>query len=140
MKSFRRRLPVLFAVFIVLPAIVLSQTPPQKAVDISPGFVRFQLLRGESGTQSVTLYSNESAPLEVVDVTSPVKWITIKFHKAEAAERIEKGQPGNAQYRFDISLDGGAAEVGPIAERIKIKTNSAASPEVPLGVSGAVRP
>jgi hypothetical protein len=130
---------IFFSLLLVLPVAVFSQPSQEKLVAAEPGFARFVISQGENPTQSVTIYSNETGPFKVVDVTSPVSWITVKFRKADSAERVDKGKPGNAQYRLDITLDSTAAAVGPIAERITIKTNSSTTPEILFPVSGSIR-
>jgi hypothetical protein len=120
-----------------LPTVVLGQQ--DKPVAAEPGFVRFVTSQDQKPTESVTIYSNETAPFKVVSVTSPVSWITVTFRKATAEERLDKGSPGNDQYRLEIALDTAAATIGPIAERISIKTNSKTMPEILFPVSGMIR-
>lgn len=128
------------ALLLVAPIAVLSQPSQEKPVAAEPGYARFLLPQGKSAMQSVTIYSNEASPFKVLDVTSPAGWITVKFHKAEAGERVAKGQAANAQYRLDISVNGSAATVGPIAEWLTLKTNSSTTPEFRIPVSGMIRP
>ena len=126
---------------LVLPAVILSQPSQEKSIAAEPGFVRFaSVSQGEKPVQSVTVYSNETAQFKVLDITSPVAWITVKLRKATDAERVDKGKPGNAQYRVDVLLDSTAAAIGPIAEQISIKTNSTTNPKLLIAVSGSIRP
>ena len=105
------------------------------------GFVRFNLLQGENETQTVTLYSEEDAPLEIVKIESPQPWIKITPRKSEGADLVANlGRAGQTQYKLDINVGGTDAKVGPLAEKIRIVTNSKHQPEYLLSVSGIVRP
>ena len=103
------------------------------------GFVRYNLLQGEAETQTVTLYSEETEPFEIVKVESPQPWIKVTQRKADAAVP-NLGRPGQAQYKLDIAVGGGDAKVGALAEKIKITTNSKHQPEYSISVSGVIRP
>jgi hypothetical protein len=105
------------------------------------GFVRYNLLQGESETQTVTLYSEETEPFEIVKIESPQPWIKVTPRKAEGASVMPNiGRQGQAQYKLDITVGGGDAKVGALAEKIKITTNSKHQPEYPISVSGVIRP
>lgn len=110
-------------------------------VDAYPaGFVRYNLLQGEAETQTVTLYSEETEPFEIVKIESPQPWIKVNQRKAEGAGAINLGRPGQSQYKLDIAVGGGDAKVGALAEKIKITTNSKHQPEYFISVSGVIRP
>jgi len=111
-------------------------------VDAYPaGFVRYNLLQGENETQTVTIYSEEDAPLEIVKIESPQPWITVTPRKVEGADMVPNvGRPGQAQYKLDIAVGGNDSKVGPLAEKIKIVTNSTHQPEYWVSVAGIVRP
>lgn len=103
------------------------------------GFVRFNMVQGDAEKQSVLLFTEEKEPFEIVSVTSPREWIKVEYTKAEGEDVVSKvGRPGQNQYRFDITV--GGDHIGPIAEKIKIVTNSKHQPEYTLSVSGIVRP
>ena len=105
------------------------------------GFVRYNLLQGEAETQTVTLYSEETEPFEIVKIESPQPWIKVNQRKADAASALGNlGRPGQAQYKLDIAVGGGEAKVGALAEKIKITTNSKHQPEYFISVSGVIRP
>ena len=105
------------------------------------GFVRFNLLQGENETQTVTLYSEEDAPLEIVKIEAPQPWIKVTPRKSEGPDLVANlGRAGQVQYKLDINVGGTDAKVGPLAEKIKITTNSKHQPEYFLSVSGIVRP
>ncbi|GAC1432908.1 MAG: hypothetical protein NVSMB68_05370 [Thermoanaerobaculia bacterium] len=106
------------------------------------GFVRFNMLQGDTGTQTVTLYSAETEPLEIVKVESPAPWIKVETKKIEDAAQLvpNVGRPGQNQYRVNISAGGNDAKIGPLAEKVHIVTNSKHSPDYWISVSGVIRP
>jgi hypothetical protein len=105
------------------------------------GFVRFNMLQGDAEKQSVLLYSEEEEPFEIVKVESPQEWIRAEVKKAEGADIISKvGRSGQAQYVVDITVGGTEVRPGPIAEKVRILTNSKHQPEYALTVSGVIRP
>jgi hypothetical protein len=105
------------------------------------GFVRYNMIQGESEKQSVTLFSDETEPFEITKVTSPADWIRVDYAKLDSASAVPNvGRPGQNQYRIDITVGGDDAKLGPIAEKIAIETNSKHQPEYFVSVSGVVRP
>jgi hypothetical protein len=112
------------------------------------GFVRFNLLQGEADTQTVTIYSDEDDPFQVTNVEVPAPapgkdaWIKASYEKItnEADLAPNVGKPGQAQYRVKITVGGPDANVGPLAEKVRIVTNSKHQPEYLVSVSGVVRP
>lgn len=105
------------------------------------GFVRFNMLQGDSEKQTVTLYSEENDPFEIVKVEPTQPWIKVAYAKAEG-ENIAPGvgRTGQSQYKFDISVGGSDARTGALAERIHVITNSKHQPDYFLSVSGVIRP
>lgn len=106
------------------------------------GFVRFNMLQGDTDIQTVTLYSEETEPFEIVKVESPEPWIKVDYKKIEDQTQVVKtvGRPGQNQYRVDITAGGNDAKIGPLAEKIHIVTNSKHSPDYWISVSGVIRP
>lgn len=106
------------------------------------GFVRFQQLQGEVSTQTITLYSEEDDPFEIKEVQVPGDWVTVAYHKIDnEAERAPNvGKPGQNQYKVDITVGGPDAKIGPMADKIRILTNSKHTPEYPISVTGVIRP
>lgn len=106
------------------------------------GFVRFNLLQGETDSQGVTLYSEEDEPLVIEKVESPADWIKVDYKKIDDAAQMAPGvgKSGQAQYKFNITVGGPDAKIGPIAEKVKITTNSKHQAEYMVSVSGVVRP
>lgn len=110
-------------------------------VEASKGFVRYNLLQGETAKESIILYTEETEPFEIVKVTTPQEWIKVDYKKAEAADMLETlGRRGQAQYKIDVTVGGDQARIGPIAEKIHILTNSKHQPDYWVSVSGVVRP
>ena len=110
-------------------------------VDAYPaGFVRFNMLQGDTQTQSITLYSAEDTPFEITNVQVPGDWLQVHTHKLDEAERLEMGRPGQNQYRIDISVGGNDAKIGPMADKVEIFTNSKHQPLYPISVTGVIRP
>lgn len=111
-------------------------------VDAYPaGFVRFNMLQGDIEKQSLTLYSEDETPFEIVKVESPQDWITVDVKKAEGADIVPKiGRAGQNQYKVNVTVGGPDARIGPLAEKIKIVTNSKNQPEYNISISGVVRP
>lgn len=111
-------------------------------VDVYPaGFMRFMLLEGESATQSAILYSEEEKPLEIVRVDVPSEEVKVDLVKIEKVEeRIDSGRPGQNQYKINVTVTGSEKKLGPLAEKIKIVTNSEHQPEYSFNLSGFVRP
>jgi hypothetical protein len=108
------------------------------------GFVRFQLLQGETDTQSVTLYSDEEEPLEIKEVQVPPgeDYIKVTTNKIEnQADRIPGvGLPAQNQYKVNVTVGGPDAKIGPLADKIRIITNSKHQPEYSISVTGVIRP
>ncbi|HLJ73673.1 MAG TPA: DUF1573 domain-containing protein [Thermoanaerobaculia bacterium] len=113
------------------------------------GFVRFNQLQGDVNTQSLTIYSEDEEPFEIRDVQvpvdpatgKPVDWIKVSTHKLEDADKVASiGRPGQNQYRVDITVGGPDAKIGPMADKIRLVTNSKHQPEYMVSVSGVIRP
>jgi hypothetical protein len=105
------------------------------------GYVRFNMLQGEVEKQSVTIYTEETEPFEILKVEAPQEWIKVETTKLAGADVVPAvGRKGAAQYRLDVTVGGPDAKVGPLAEKIKIVTNSKHQPEYSVSVSGVVRP
>jgi hypothetical protein len=112
------------------------------------GFVRFNLLQGDADAQAVTIYSDEDDPFQITSVEAPAAepgkdpWIKASYEKItnESDLAPNVGKPGQAQYKVKITVGGPDAKVGPIAEKVRIVTNSKHQPEYLVSVSGVVRP
>ena len=105
------------------------------------GFVRFNMLQGEVEKQSVTIYTEEDEPFEIVKVEAPQEWIKVDSKKVEGADVVAGiGRKGASQYKLDITVGGPDAKVGPLAEKVHIVTNSKHQPEYWVSIAGVVRP
>src|SRR5204863_8523730 len=53
-------------------------------VEASPaGFIRFNILQGDSQTQGVVLYSEEDEPFQIKKIEAPADWVQASFRKIE---------------------------------------------------------
>jgi len=107
------------------------------------GFVRFQILQGDTDTQSVILYSDEDEPFEIKNIEVPSgNWVKANWEKItnEAEKAPGAGKPGQAQYKINIVAGGADAKIGPIADKIHIITNSKHQPDYFVSLAGVIRP
>jgi hypothetical protein len=110
-------------------------------VDAYPaGFVRFNMLQGDVDKQSLTIFSEDETPFEIVKVESPQDWIKVDYKKAEGSDVQKIGRSGQNQYKVDITLGGPDVRIGPLAEKIHVITNSKFQPDYWVSVSGVIRP
>lgn len=106
------------------------------------GFVRYNILQGDAETQSLTLYSEEEAPFEITKIEVPGEWVKATWAKIEnPADRAQEvGKTGQNQYKVNITVGGPDAKLGPLADKVKIITNSTHQPEYLVSLSGVIRP
>jgi hypothetical protein len=105
------------------------------------GFVRYSLLQGEADTQSFTLYSEEEEPLEITGIDVPGDYVKATYAKIDKpADLATVGRAGQNQYKVSITVGGPTAPIGPLADKIRIRTNSKHQPEYLVSVTGLVRP
>jgi hypothetical protein len=107
------------------------------------GFVRYNLLQGDAETQTVTIYSEEEEPFEIKNVDVPAGgWARATFEKIEnEADRAKNaGRAGQNQYKVNITVGGSEAKLGPLADKVRIVTNSKHQPEYFVSISGVIRP
>ncbi len=107
------------------------------------GFVRYNLLQGDAETQTVTIYSEEDLPFEIKSIDVPSGgWARATFDKItnEADRAKAVGRPGQNQYKVNITVGGPDAKVGPLADKIRIVTNSKHQPEYFVSIAGVIRP
>ena len=109
-------------------------------VDVHPaGFVRYNMLQGEVEAQTLTLFSEEDAPFEIVNVESPQQWIKVDYKKLDVPIP-GLGRQGQNQYRFVFTVGGPDVRDGPMVEKVRIVTNSKRQPEFFVNVTGVIRP
>jgi len=114
------------------------------------GFVRFNLLHGETESQNVILYSEEEEPFAVTKVelpidpttNEPVKWVNATYEKiaTETDKAPNVGRPGQDQYKVKITVGGPDTKLGPLSDHVRIITTSKHQPEYVVSISGVVRP
>ena len=105
------------------------------------GFVRYNMLQGDTEKQIITLYSEEDEPFEIVKIESPQEWIKAEPVKAEGTDVIPNiGRAGQNQYKLAVTVGGPDTRIGPLAEKIHVITNSKHQPDYWVSVSGVVRP
>jgi len=108
---------------------------------VPAGFLRYTLIQGDAQTQTVTLYTEESEPWEIKSIETPGDYVKASFRKIEnPEERIKAGLPEQNQYKLDITLGGPSAPIGPLADKLKIVTNSKHQPEYQISLVGLIRP
>ena len=106
------------------------------------GFLRFNLLQGDADSQTVTIYSEEDDPFEIKSIEVPGDYVKATFAKIEKKEDLAPnvGKPGQSQYKVNVTVGGPDAKIGPLADKIRIITNSKHQPEYMVSLSGVVRP
>lgn len=106
------------------------------------GFMRFNLLQGDADSQTVTIYSEEDEPFEIKSIEVPGDYVKATFAKIEKTEDLAPnvGKQGQNQYRINVTVGGPDARIGPLADKIRIITNSKHQPEYTVSISGVVRP
>jgi len=106
------------------------------------GFVRYNLIQGESESQTVTLYSEEEEPFQVTNIEVPSDSVKATFEKIanDADKAPNVGKPGQAQYKVKITVGGPTAKVGVLSDKVHIITNSQHQPDYFISISGVVRP
>ena len=107
-------------------------------VEVSPGFAR--LLQVQTLPQQVAvvhLWSGDGTPLEVLEVRAPQPWITAQVRRAEAAE-LKAGAPAE-QWRVEIGLTP-EAPLGPLTDKLVVRTSHPRQSELEIPLSGFVRP
>lgn len=105
------------------------------------GFVRYNMVQGDSGTQSITLYSEDEEPFLIKNIEVPGEHVKATWTKIEKDEdRVKGGRAGQNQYKVDITLGGPNTKIGPLAEKLKIHTSSKRQPEYTVSLTGIIRP
>ena len=106
------------------------------------GFVRYNILQGDAEMQTLTIYSEEDEPFEIVRIEGPPDWVKVAYTKiANEADRVPNvGRQGQTQYKLNITVGGPDAKIGPMAEKLRIITNSKHQPEYPITITGVIRP
>lgn len=107
-------------------------------VEVSPGFARLlQVQTQPRQVAAVTLWSGDGVPLEVLEVRPPETWIEASARRAEPAE-LRPGGPAE-QWRLEISVTP-EAPLGPLTDKLVVRTSHPQQPELEIPLSGFVRP
>ncbi len=106
------------------------------------GFVRFNLLQGETDSQTVTLYSEEDEPFQITSVETPGPWVKVTYDKIaiENDKAPNVGRAGQDQYKVKITAGGPDAKIGTLADKVHIVTNSKHQPDYYISIAGVIRP
>jgi hypothetical protein len=108
------------------------------SIAVRPGYARYIYVQGEPpGTIAQTLWAEDFADLQVLEVVSPYPHLAVAFHEATAEERRPEGK--GRQWRVDFTLAANSP-VGPLAEHVTVVTNHPKQKYVKIPVSGFVRP
>lgn len=122
------------------PRIQLTvKSNPRPFLVVEPGYARFtSFVHGEEAeSQPQLLWADDFEGLEVTGVETPEPWIGASFRRAAEAERSEDG--AGPQWRIDVTL-APEAPVGPMADRVVVRTNHPRQTTIEIPVSGFVRP
>jgi len=107
-------------------------------IAVTPGYARYIYVQTlDPGTVSQSLWAIDYADFQVLEVSSPYKFITATFHEAKGEELKSEGT--GRQWRIDMTILPDAA-VGPLREFLVVKTNHPKQPELRIPISGFVRP
>lgn len=107
-------------------------------VEVAPGYARLLQVRTlPPQTAAVNLWSGDGTPFEVLEVRAPQPWIQASARRAEPAER-RAGAP-DEQWRVEVSL-APEAPLGPLTDKLVVRTSHPQQGEVEIPLSGFVRP
>ncbi len=99
--------------------------------------LRFNVLQGEPATDKVRLVASDGATFKVLGVDAPEGPYQISFRELEPQER--QANYSGSQWEVTVTVPANAKE-GMLNHKLTVKTDSPKAPEVPLTVSGLVRP
>jgi hypothetical protein len=107
-------------------------------VEVAPGYLRLLQVRTmPAQTAAVNLWSGDGTPIELLEVRAPQPWMRASVRRAEPAERRE-GAP-DEQWRVEVSL-APEAPLGPLTDKLVVRTSHPRQGEVEIPLSGFVRP
>ncbi|NWG01026.1 MAG: DUF1573 domain-containing protein [Thermoanaerobaculaceae bacterium] len=99
--------------------------------------LRFNVLQGEPATDTVLLVASDGATFKVLGVDAPEGPYKVSFRELEGKER--QTNYSGSQWEVTVTVPADAKE-GMLNHKLTVKTDSPKAPEVPLTVSGLVRP
>lgn len=108
-------------------------------LSMRPGYARFTSFVRDDRDQSIPqlLWADDFEKLEITGVETPGAWVEVSYREAIETERSEEGV--GQQWRIDVTLSKDAP-VGPVADRILLRTNHPEQKVVEIPVTGFVRP
>lgn len=122
------------------PRIQLTiKSNPQPFLTLDPGYARFTSFVHDDAdqTEPQLLWTDDFEALEITAVETPEDWVVASYRPATEAERSEEGT--GKQWRIDVTL-AKEAPVGPVADRVLVRTNHPRQRVLEIPVSGFVRP
>jgi Protein of unknown function (DUF1573) len=122
------------------PHLVLTvKALVEPMIFVRPGYARFiQPQMSEPGQVEELLFTRTFEGLKVLSAKSPYPFLDVEFHQAKADELDANGE-GN-QWIVTLTLDYEKAPVGALADYVMVTTNHPQQKEVPIAISGFVRP
>ncbi|MFZ5788791.1 MAG: DUF1573 domain-containing protein [Acidobacteriota bacterium] len=107
-------------------------------VDVLPrALLRFAVLQGETATEKVVLVPSEDIQFKVTEVATGGGPYQVSFRELGEKERIPERK--GSQWEVTVTVPPGAKE-GLLTHKLTVKTTAPKAPEVPLTVSGVIRP
>jgi Protein of unknown function (DUF1573) len=98
---------------------------------------RFNVLQGEPATEKMTLVEADGGTFKVTGIDTGGGPYKVAYHELPEKERLPN-QKGS-QWEVTLTVPADAAE-GMLNNKILVKTDSPKAPEVPISVTGIVRP
>lgn len=122
------------------PRLILTvKALVQPMIYVRPGYARFiQPQLSDPGVVEELVFAEDFPDLEIVEAKSPFPYLTVDYRKATEEEK-QKEVPGN-QWVVTLTLDYGKAPVGALADYVHLVSNHPIQKDVPIPVSGFVRP
>ncbi len=99
--------------------------------------LRLNVLQGEPASDKVVLVASDGSTFKVTSVEAPEGPYQIKFRELGQGERL--GNYSGSQWEVVVTVPADAKD-GMLNHKLTVKTDSPKAPEVPLTVSGLVRP
>jgi hypothetical protein len=122
------------------PRIKLTiQSDVKPYLALMPGHARFTSFVHDDRDQTIPqiLWTGDFQDLEITKVEIPKDWVDVSYREATDTERSDKGV--GKQWRIDVTLSK-AAPIGPLADRVLLRTNHPQQKVVEIPISGFVRP
>lgn len=117
----------------------VTVTPSLRVI---PGYARYQVVHGETEPALIrqTIWALDEKDFQVVEVESPLPYLTTRAWKASEEERRDDPTAEGDQWIVEITLDYNKAPVGALAHHVIVHTDHPAQKQIEIPVSGFVRP